>query len=234
MLHFLRLDFKGSFVTSSFFFQVTATTTRTVNKHGDEIISATTSNYEVCLDTWHFEWEDFVGKKVKVWLLHDIGTSLFCRWHHFALVERQRFESFFSSASASVLFDGVLFFRVNHLLPVLSGECAQSVQQICICERSIFMWTQMMWRTRVTHIFCQRIFSRNLLSFLICGHRYRYKLGFNIFLFSAVSLMRRCRFLNVRWKSCLILLGCLTLVEKTFGGVCFRIYFVAFAIIALF
>lgn len=27
--------------------QVTATTTRTVNKHGDEIISATTSNYEV-------------------------------------------------------------------------------------------------------------------------------------------------------------------------------------------
>src|SRR5689334_11917720 len=26
--------------------QVTATTTRTVNKHGDEIISATTSNYE--------------------------------------------------------------------------------------------------------------------------------------------------------------------------------------------
>lgn len=27
--------------------QLTATTTRTVNKHGDEIITATTSNYEV-------------------------------------------------------------------------------------------------------------------------------------------------------------------------------------------
>ncbi|VDK69766.1 unnamed protein product, partial [Anisakis simplex] len=31
--------------------QVTATTTRTVNKHGDEIISATTSNYEVTATT---------------------------------------------------------------------------------------------------------------------------------------------------------------------------------------
>ena len=30
----------------SMFYQLTATTTRSVNKHGDEIITSTTSNYE--------------------------------------------------------------------------------------------------------------------------------------------------------------------------------------------
>lgn len=36
--------------------QVTATTTRTVNKHGDEIISATTSNYETQTFSSRTEW----------------------------------------------------------------------------------------------------------------------------------------------------------------------------------
>lgn len=36
--------------------QVTATTTRTVNKHGDEIISATTSNYESQTFASRTEW----------------------------------------------------------------------------------------------------------------------------------------------------------------------------------
>jgi pre-mRNA-processing factor 8 len=36
--------------------QLTATTTRTVNKHGDEIISATTSNYETSTFASRTEW----------------------------------------------------------------------------------------------------------------------------------------------------------------------------------
>lgn len=36
--------------------QVTATTTRTVNKHGDEIISSTTSNYETATFSSRTEW----------------------------------------------------------------------------------------------------------------------------------------------------------------------------------
>lgn len=36
--------------------QLTATTTRTVNKHGDEIITSTTSNYETQTFRWDFGW----------------------------------------------------------------------------------------------------------------------------------------------------------------------------------
>ena len=36
--------------------QVTATTTRTVNKHGDEIITSTTSNYETASFASKTEW----------------------------------------------------------------------------------------------------------------------------------------------------------------------------------
>src|SRR6478752_5229135 len=45
-----------TFMIISCNFQVTATTTRTVNKHGDEIISATTSNYESQTFSSRTEW----------------------------------------------------------------------------------------------------------------------------------------------------------------------------------